>query len=167
VLKLNGIKTLQLEGSTPVSRRPEIINQFKNSTADGPRVLIMSTVGLVGLNLPCANIMIKVVSDFPPSPRLVSVRPHLSSPTQTPQWSKQDGDQLVGRIYRSPQSKTVHVYGLIADDTQDVFLNHICFSKASMMEAFTNTMPSMSMFFSLLFGDHSSADLETRIRGPV
>jgi superfamily II DNA or RNA helicase len=40
----------------------DIIAKFKASGRDGPRVLIISNVGLTGLNLPCANILIIVVS---------------------------------------------------------------------------------------------------------
>jgi len=36
----------------------------------------------------------------------------------------------------------VHVYSLIANHRQDVFLNHIAFSKGTISEAFTNTTPS-------------------------
>lgn len=57
--------------------------------------------------------------------------------------------------------KTVHIDGVIVSHThtQDVFLNHICFFKASIIAAFINTTHSMSMFFSLLFCDCSLADL--------
>ncbi|KAG1829710.1 P-loop containing nucleoside triphosphate hydrolase protein [Suillus subalutaceus] len=106
VLELNGILTLQIYGKLSMSTRTDIIAQFKRSGRNGPRVLIVSNVGLTGLNLPCANILIIVDS----------------------LWSATDEGQLIGRIYRPPQLKTVHIYRIVAADTQDVFLNNISFS---------------------------------------
>ena len=62
VLKLHNIQSLELHGNVPIAQRPEVTRRFTSSTRDGPRVLLMTTVGLVGLNLPCANILVKVVS---------------------------------------------------------------------------------------------------------
>ena len=56
----------------------------------------MSSVGLEGLNLPCANLMVKVVRMS-----FLSSLTHSSiSPFQTPNWSVQEDDQLIGQIYR-------------------------------------------------------------------
>lgn len=64
VLELNHILTLQIHGKLSISARTDIIAQFKSSRRNGPRVLIISNVGLTGLNLPCTNILIIVVSNF-------------------------------------------------------------------------------------------------------
>ncbi|KAG1719073.1 hypothetical protein EDB19DRAFT_1576764, partial [Suillus lakei] len=88
--------------------------KIQNSGRDGPRVLIISNVGLTGLNLPCANILIIVDS----------------------LWSATDEGQLIGRIYRPPQQR-LSIYRIIAANTQDVFLNNISFSKAAILDAFT------------------------------
>ncbi|KAG1891850.1 P-loop containing nucleoside triphosphate hydrolase protein [Suillus fuscotomentosus] len=130
VLELNGIRTLQIHGKLSISTRTDVIAQFKSSGRDGPRVLLISNVGLTGLNLPCANILIIVDS----------------------LWSAADEGQLIGRIYRPPQPKTVHVYRIVAADTQDVFLNRISFSKAAILDAFTGATPSS------LFNDDEEAE---------
>lgn len=61
-------------------------------------------------------------------------------------WSKQDDDQLIGRLWRMPQPKMVHVYRIIAARTPDVFLNNISFDKGTMQEAFTGSSTVMSKF---------------------
>ena len=49
-----------------MKRRLESLSAFRTSTKNsGPRVLILSNVGVVGLNLACANIMVILVGHFP------------------------------------------------------------------------------------------------------
>jgi SNF2 family DNA or RNA helicase len=55
-LTLHGIKTLLLYGGMSPKARTEAVARLKSSGADGPRVMILSMVGLVGLNLAFANI---------------------------------------------------------------------------------------------------------------
>ncbi|KAG2352396.1 P-loop containing nucleoside triphosphate hydrolase protein, partial [Suillus spraguei] len=115
ILDLHGIHALELNGQTPMKKRKGILDDFRSSSGTkGARVLILSGVGMVGLNLACANLMV-VVDTL---------------------WSEQDDRQLRGRIYRHPQAKEVHVYRAIALKTADVFLNNISFSKGAMHEAF-------------------------------
>jgi len=64
-------------------------------------------------------------------------------------WATGNKNQLYGRVQRYPQPKPVHVYNLIAANTQDVFLNNVCFGKAAIMDAFTGATSSMSTFFLL------------------
>jgi superfamily II DNA or RNA helicase len=66
VLEIHGIRSLQLHGKTGSAARARIVHQFKTSGADGIHVLVLSNVGQTGLNLPCANVMMIVVSAFPP-----------------------------------------------------------------------------------------------------
>jgi hypothetical protein len=108
----------------------------------------MSNIGLTGLNLPCANILIIVVSIFfSQSPALVlAISPSLML-LQDSLWSATDEGQLIGRIYRPPQPKTVHIYRIVAADTQDVFLNNISFSKAAILDAFTGASPSLRTYW--------------------
>jgi SNF2 family DNA or RNA helicase len=53
-----------------MNRRNTVLDAFRTSTCEsGPRVLILSGVGIVGLNLACANILVvmvraMLVSDF-------------------------------------------------------------------------------------------------------
>ncbi|KAG2335271.1 hypothetical protein BDR05DRAFT_843481, partial [Suillus weaverae] len=84
ILDLHGIRALELNGQTPMKKRKSILDDFRSSAGTkGARVLILSGVGTVGLNLACANIMV-VVDTL---------------------WSEQDDRQLRGRIYRHPQDK--------------------------------------------------------------
>ena len=56
-----------MHGSMSIKQRQAALNSFRKSTRNhGDRVLILSAVGLVGLNLACANIMIIVVRDSTP-----------------------------------------------------------------------------------------------------
>lgn len=66
-------------------------------------------------------------------------------------WSALEDEQLIGRAWRFPQTKTVVVYRIIAHETSDVVLNNMAFSKmfihhALMMKADTlgNISPSLS-----------------------
>lgn len=59
---LYNIKTLQVMGKTSAVARARIIDEFRASDRNGPRVLMLSSVGQTGLNLPCANIAIALVS---------------------------------------------------------------------------------------------------------
>ncbi|KAI6008989.1 P-loop containing nucleoside triphosphate hydrolase protein [Pisolithus microcarpus] len=115
VLKLYGIKALELHGKIGPAKRKSVLNEFRSSTRDaGSRVLILSLVGMVGLNLACANIMI--IADT--------------------LWSALEDEQLRGRIYRYPQQKEVLFYRLVARGTPDVFLNNIAFDKGNLHKAF-------------------------------
>ncbi|KAG1851648.1 P-loop containing nucleoside triphosphate hydrolase protein [Suillus subluteus] len=72
-------------------------------------------------------------------------------------WSATDEGQLIGRIYRPPQPKTVHIYRIVAADTQDVFLNNISFSKAAILDAFTGATPSLRTYrLATLYGSKSN-----------
>ncbi|KAI6162766.1 P-loop containing nucleoside triphosphate hydrolase protein, partial [Pisolithus thermaeus] len=115
VLNLYGIKALELHGKISPAKRKSVLNEFRSSTHDtGSRVLILSLVGMVGLNLACANIMI--IADT--------------------LWSALEDEQLRGRIYRYPQQKVVLFYRLVARGTPDVFLNNIAFDKGNLHKAF-------------------------------
>ena len=48
-------------------QRHRIIQRFHEAGRDDPRVLLMSSVGTVGLNITCANIVIFLVSAHTPS----------------------------------------------------------------------------------------------------
>jgi superfamily II DNA or RNA helicase len=61
VLALYGIKSLQISGKMAAAARTQVMEAFKNSDKDGPRVLVVSGVGLEGLNIPWANVGIMVV----------------------------------------------------------------------------------------------------------
>ncbi|KAI6029042.1 P-loop containing nucleoside triphosphate hydrolase protein [Pisolithus microcarpus] len=115
ILSLYGIEVIELNGTMTLKKRQAAIDDFRTSTRmSGHRVLIISNVGMVGLNLACANIMVIVDTT----------------------WSALDDEQLRGRIFRYPQKKQVHFYRLIALGTPDVFLNNISFDKGQLHSAF-------------------------------
>ncbi|CCM06752.1 uncharacterized protein FIBRA_09049 [Fibroporia radiculosa] len=129
--EFRNITWIEVTGNVTVSQRAKRIQQFKDGGRADPRVLILLGVGLVGLNLACANILIMMDT----------------------LWSAQEDSQLIGRVWRHPQPKQVHVYRLIAWNTPDVFLNRISFDKATMMKAFTGMPGPMRN----LFGQESDA----------
>lgn len=62
VLGLFGRIAVQINGSMSAKNRSAALRQFKESTVtQGPRILIISNVGTVGLNIPEANILIQMV----------------------------------------------------------------------------------------------------------
>ncbi|RDB30571.1 DNA repair and recombination protein RAD54 [Hypsizygus marmoreus] len=129
VLKLYGITDIvECNGNMSPAARNKALEQFNDP--NGPRVLLLSSVGMTGLNLQIANIMI--INDT--------------------LWSAQEDRQLIGRIWRQPQGKQVIIYRLIAKKTADVFLNNISFDKSVMHNSFTGATPNMKR----AFGDDSS-----------
>lgn len=62
VLNMYGIKHETHTSRTSIAARTKAIEDFKKAGRDGPRVLIVSAVGIVGLNLACANYVIMMVS---------------------------------------------------------------------------------------------------------
>lgn len=61
VLEANGIKVVTMHGSMSQLKRVDLLNQFRFCDSNGARVLLISNVGSVGLNIACANILIIVV----------------------------------------------------------------------------------------------------------
>jgi SNF2 family DNA or RNA helicase len=139
VLTIHGVDCIEVNGTMSPTQRNEAIGKFKTSDRKGPRVLILSQVGMTGLNLPVANILIMIVCSicYPTNKTQLQIN------AQDTLWSAQDDRQLIGRLWRHPQHKIVHVYRLIADKTSDVFLNNISFDKAQMHDAFTGSTPAM------------------------
>ncbi|KAK7682072.1 hypothetical protein QCA50_014658 [Cerrena zonata] len=121
VLNVHGIKHVSIHGSLSLAKRTALIEQFKASDENGPRVLIISSVGTTGLNLAWANILLCI--DVP--------------------WSWQELGQMIGRLWRLPQKKEVIVYQLVALGTADVFLSDNSFGKGRMLEAFQKASPKL------------------------
>lgn len=61
VLEQNDIKVLSIHGGKKQQERVALLEEFKSSGRDGPRVLLISNVGSVGLNIAFANVLIIVV----------------------------------------------------------------------------------------------------------
>ena len=62
MLRVNGIESLSLHGGLNQKQRTEVLAEFRVGGPTTPRVLLMSSVGSVGLNMSFANIMIVAVS---------------------------------------------------------------------------------------------------------
>ncbi|KAI6038758.1 hypothetical protein EDC04DRAFT_2603681 [Pisolithus marmoratus] len=104
----------------------------------GAWVLILSLVGMVGLNLACANIMI--IADT--------------------LWLALEDEQLHGHIYQYPQQKHVHFYWLVVWGTPDVFLNNIAFNKGNLHKAFTGLDDKSKAMFTGTTPDMDDSDGE-------
>lgn len=63
VLQRNNIQVLSIHGKHKQRERIATLEQFKSSGHDGPRVLLVSNVGSVGLNIAFANILVIVVCE--------------------------------------------------------------------------------------------------------
>jgi hypothetical protein len=51
--------------------------------------------------------------------------------------------QLIGRVWRRPQNKRVHIYRLIGGNSPDILLNNLSFSKGLIQETFLNIGDSL------------------------
>jgi SNF2 family DNA or RNA helicase len=120
-----------------VAERRKSIDLFK--TSEIHNILILSNVGMVGLNLACANILIMVVSNityFRPIQSLIVPQDSL--------WSAMEEAQLIGRLHRYPQKRDIVVYRLLACDTFDVWLHQVSATKGSFLEWLAGAPPGMS-----------------------
>jgi hypothetical protein len=68
MLHVNGIECLSLHGRLNQKQRTEVLAEFRVGGPTTPRVLLMSSVGSVGLNMSFANVMIVVVSGIDANP---------------------------------------------------------------------------------------------------
>ncbi|KAJ3525636.1 hypothetical protein NM688_g8374 [Phlebia brevispora] len=113
LLRLYGIECIEINGTMSLKKRAENLAKFMNSDANGPRVLLVSNIGTVGLNIDKANILIFFGS----------------------QWSDMDSRQMIGRIWRQPQRKIVIIYWILTRGSADVFLDSISLEKGFMHDA--------------------------------
>lgn len=61
VLNIHNIKFVVVNGNRSLQERQKAITAFREASADGPRVLILSNVGTAGLNLAFACIIVCLV----------------------------------------------------------------------------------------------------------
>jgi SNF2 family DNA or RNA helicase len=111
-LELHGMKVASIIGSSTPTERARVINTF--GTIHGPDVVIISTVGMTGINLSAAHVMILLDQMFS-------------------WWDKQ---QIIGRVNRGKQTRQVIVYDIIALQTGDVVLNAMAKDKKTMLDGF-------------------------------
>jgi hypothetical protein len=64
VLESNGINLVTMHGGMSQKKRVDVLNSFRYCDRNGARVLLISNVGSVGLNIACANILIIVVRTY-------------------------------------------------------------------------------------------------------
>jgi len=62
MLLLHGIESVSLHGKLSQKQRAEILDDFRKGGPDHPRVMLMSSVGAVGLNMSFASVLIIAVS---------------------------------------------------------------------------------------------------------
>ncbi|XP_033628194.1 DNA repair and recombination protein RAD54B-like isoform X1 [Asterias rubens] len=90
-----GYKFCRLDGSTPTSRRQEIVEHFNSSYSQETVFLLSSKAGGVGLNLIGASRLLLYDIDWNPANDL----------------------QAMARVWRDGQKKQVHIYRLITTGT--------------------------------------------------
>ncbi|QRW07012.1 Helicase conserved C-terminal domain [Ceratobasidium sp. AG-Ba] len=113
VLELAGFSTTHVNSKMSQAQRDESVQAFQRD--DGPKVLILSDAGSVGLNLQQGLVAIYV--DHP--------------------WSASDCNQIEGRLQRKGQEQRVYVYRLVVPDTPDEYLLGYANGKRPMMQLFT------------------------------
>lgn len=130
-----------MNGNVSTAKRDKILGNFrKGRDASGSRdcfVLLITNVVGAGYNIACASHMILLVR------RLYMVHALCISRAQTqPQdqpWSAQDMRQIVGRVWRQPQKKTVKLIRLLAINTTDIMMSGSAGVKAELLDEFFKT----------------------------
>ncbi|KAF5340818.1 hypothetical protein D9757_015129 [Collybiopsis confluens] len=133
--KLFGINAVSINGSLPAGERTRIIQSFKSDPAIN--VLVMSTVGLTGLNLTCARNLIVLETG----------------------WSAVQSQQLYGRIYRRGQKRETNIVLLFAKDTVDVFMVANGLGKGRLLQDFL-TLDRSKKSMRILAGQATTKELE-------
>jgi superfamily II DNA/RNA helicase len=64
VLEANRIKVETMHGGLTQQKRVDLLNQFRYCDRNGARVLLISNIDLVGLDVSCVNILIMVVREL-------------------------------------------------------------------------------------------------------
>ncbi|KAJ8488876.1 hypothetical protein ONZ45_g13793 [Pleurotus djamor] len=116
VLNFHGINVFIINGSQKQPERERILHEFINGTDPAWRVLLFSSVGGVGLNLTCADVVIMLDA----------------------LWSQVAVEQVVGRCARLTQEKPVHVYYILAKHTTDIAMAALARDKGDMLKALLN-----------------------------
>jgi hypothetical protein len=114
---------------------------------EGPDVIIISAIGMTGINLAAARVMIMVVGF---ASRPVDL-PLLTLPMQDQVFSNQEKRQFMGRIWRYPQKHVCIMYELILDDTCDDVIFNISQGKALMMDTFLEQGSASAAFMQSFF----------------
>jgi len=94
-LKIIKAEYFQLDGTTPIKKRQQFVDQFNAPTSREIAFLLSSKAGGVGLNLIGAN-------------RLILF---------DPDWNPANDAQAMGRVWRDGQKKTVFIYRFLSTGT--------------------------------------------------
>jgi superfamily II DNA or RNA helicase len=136
MLKVFDINSMLYVGErTSVEERDSVLRAFrkgKDLGGDPCRVLIMTPIGAVGINLADANCLILVVRKHCRS----ILRKRLMNVSQDQPWSAQDERQAVGRLWRKPQEKQVTVVHLRGLNTTDTVMADGAYGKGELLEVF-------------------------------
>ncbi|TFK64365.1 P-loop containing nucleoside triphosphate hydrolase protein [Pluteus cervinus] len=111
-LEVNGIKCYVVNGSMTITERNQTLRKYVDNVDPSVRVLLLSSVGITGLNLACASIVI----------------------FYDQVWSAVTAAQVIGRAYRFGQRLEVQVYNILALGTSDVIMTSMAGSKGKMLE---------------------------------
>ncbi|PBK81529.1 P-loop containing nucleoside triphosphate hydrolase protein [Armillaria gallica] len=112
VFALFGIRVEAVNGKMKLDARQKIIDEFIHG--DDIRVLLLSQVGVSGLNLMRATVVIIL----------------------TIGWSGVEQGQMIGRAHRNGQREIVFVFRIIAQNTIDVLMAQRAGAKADQLEKF-------------------------------
>ncbi|RXW17371.1 hypothetical protein EST38_g8476 [Candolleomyces aberdarensis] len=115
VLSVHKVSALAINGSMTYDQRAKTVEKFKKNSSD--RVLIISKVGSVGLNLTEADTIIFLDQE----------------------WSYADDNQATGRIHRQGQTQPVVAYHILASGTVDYYIASVARGKAVVSEAFLSS----------------------------
>jgi SNF2 family DNA or RNA helicase len=128
------VAALAINGTMTYDQRAKVVGRFKTDPLS--RVLILSKVGTVGLNLTEADTIILLVSRLRSHPGVT-----IANPMQDQQWSYADENQAIGRIHRQGQTRPVTAYHILASGTVDYFVASLARGKAIVSEAFLAATP--------------------------
>ncbi|CAB0004654.1 unnamed protein product [Nesidiocoris tenuis] len=119
----NRIDFLRFDGSTPTSRRNEIVSKFNSGTSPVRVLLLSSKAGGVGLNLIGASRLILFDSDWNPATDL----------------------QAMARIWREGQRKNVHIYRLLTSASIEEKIFQRQLKKTELSESIVDSCSSSSV----------------------
>ncbi|KAG9318996.1 P-loop containing nucleoside triphosphate hydrolase protein [Chiua virens] len=155
ILKMYGIDAVAVNGTQSAEQRDQTIVAFQ--TDANCRVLLLSNVGAVGLNLTAATVVILFDQC----------------------WSRMLVNQIIGRAWRLGQTEAVVVYNMVCDQTVDCLMTDYAQGKGSMLEQFlatrhgrdiktllTSGIPLVEEFPSDRAGADSSDEVEAKSMAP-
>lgn len=133
--ELMKIPAIQVTGAVSEKTRQENVSRFRLDRT--LRVLVLSQVGLQGLNLQMANHLIFAVSSL----FFNHLERYLTVPSaQDVVWSGQTEVQIIGRVHRQLQLKQVYIYMLMSEGTSDVIMSNLATLKEGLLVHFLGAL---------------------------